>query len=59
MDEFEEKIERAALGMAQQHIQRYPPFYGQIPVELGKDPKIGGQAKALYAVMHSYSPEKE
>lgn len=59
MEKLEEKIEREALSMAQQHVQFHPPYYGQIPVELGKDPKIIGQAKALYGVMHSYSPEKE
>ena len=59
MEKLEEKIEREALGMAQAHIHRHPPFYGQIPVELGKDPNICAQAKALYGVMHSYSPEKE
>ena len=59
MEELEEKIEREALSMAQEHVQRHPPYYGQTPVELGKDPKICAQAKALYAVMHSYSPEKE
>jgi DNA-binding transcriptional ArsR family regulator len=59
MENLEEKIEREALGMAQQHVQRHPPYYGQIPVELGRDEKISGQAKALYGVMHSYSPEKE
>jgi len=59
MENLEEKIERTALKMAQSHIQKYPPYYGQIPVELGKDPKIPAQPKALYGVMHSYSPEKE
>jgi hypothetical protein len=59
MENLEEKIEREALSMAQEHVQRHPPYYGQIPAELGKDPKIGGQAKALFAVMHSYSPEKQ
>ncbi|TET78645.1 MAG: hypothetical protein E3J41_04160 [Candidatus Cloacimonadota bacterium] len=59
MEKLEEKIERVALKMAQQHVKRHPPYYAQIPVELGKDPKIGGQAKALYGVMHSYSPEKQ
>ena len=59
MEKLEEKIEKVALKIAQQHVQRHPPYYSQIPIELGKDPKIGAQAKALYAVMHSYSPEKE
>jgi exonuclease III len=30
-----------------------------MPIELGRDKKISGQAKALYPVIHSYSPEKE
>ncbi len=59
MEKIEEKIERVALKMAQQHLQKHPPYYGQIPVELGKDSKISAQPKALYGVMHSYSPEKE
>ena len=59
MEKLEEKIERRALKMAQSHIHRHPPYYGQIPVELGKDPKIPAQPKALYGVMHSYSPEKQ
>jgi len=59
MENLEEKIEKEAMRMAQGDVQRHPPYYGQIPIELGRDPKIGGQAKALYAVVHSYSPEKE
>jgi DNA-binding transcriptional ArsR family regulator len=59
MEKLEEKIERTALKMAQQHVQFHPPYYGQIPVELGKDPNIPAQAKALFGVMHSYSPEKQ
>jgi DNA-binding transcriptional ArsR family regulator len=59
MENLEEKIERVALKIAQSHIHRHPPYYGQIPVELGKDPKIPAQPKALYGVMHSYSPEKQ
>lgn len=59
MEKLEEKIERVALKIAQQHTKSHPPYYAQIPVELGKSPKIPAQPKALYGLMHSYSPEKE
>ncbi len=59
MEKLEEKIERVALKMAQSHIHRHPPYYGQIPVELGRSKNICAQAKAIYGVMQSYSPEKE
>ena len=59
MEKLEEKIERVALKIAQQHVKSHPPYYGQIPVELGRSKNICAQAKAIYGVMQSYSPEKE
>lgn len=34
-------------------------FYGQVPTVLLRDPDIQLQAKALYAILHSYSQPKE
>ena len=33
-------------------------YYGQVPVSLLRDPKIKLQAKAVYALLHSYSNPK-
>jgi hypothetical protein len=59
MDAIENKIEEEALRMAKTHIQRFPPYYGQIPTDLIRNPKISPQAKSLYGLMHSYSSRKE
>lgn len=34
-------------------------FFGQVPVDLLRDPKIKLQAKAVYALLHSYSQPKK
>ncbi len=46
MENLEEKIERVALKIAQSHIHRHPPYYGQIPVELGS-PWESGYVESL------------
>ena len=33
-------------------------FYGQVPIKLLRDPMIKLQAKAVYALLHSYSQPK-
>jgi len=33
-------------------------YFGKVPLELLRDPKVKLQAKAIYALMHSYSQPK-
>lgn len=59
MENLEEKIEREALGMAQQHLQRHPPYYGQIPEALLRDENMSHLSKLIFGALHSRAPKKE
>jgi len=59
MEKLEEKIEREALSMAQEHIQKYPPYYGQIPEALLRDENMSHLAKLIFGAIHSRAQEKE
>jgi hypothetical protein len=59
MEKLEEKIEREALSMAQEHIQKYPPYYGQIPEALLRDENMSHLAKLIFGALHSRAPKKE
>jgi len=59
MEKLEEKIEKVALKMAQAHIQRRPPYYGQIPQELLRDEKRSHLSELIFGAMHSRAPEKK
>jgi len=58
MEKLEEKIEREALSMAQEHIQKYPPYYGQIPEALLRDENMSHLAKLIFGALHSRAPKK-
>jgi hypothetical protein len=59
MEKLEEKIEREGLKMAQQLIQRHPPYYGQIPEALLRDENKSHLSKLIFGAIHSRAPEKE
>jgi hypothetical protein len=52
------KIEEKALRMAKVHINHVPPYFGQLPDKLTKDPEITPTAKIIYGLMHTYAPVK-
>lgn len=54
-----EKIEQEAARLAIRHVKSFPPFYGQTPTELLRSKRIRPQAKALFALLHSYSQDKQ
>ena len=58
-EETLQKIDDTALSLAKQHVSRYSPYYNQIPDGLMKDGKILWEAKGLFGLLHSYSPEKD
>jgi DNA-binding transcriptional ArsR family regulator len=43
---------------AQAQINRRPLYYGQMPDSLAKEPKVKLQAKAMYAILHTYCRTK-
>ncbi len=59
MENLEEKIEREGLKMAQAHIQRHPPYYGQIPEALLRDKNRSHLSKLIFGALHSRAPKKE
>jgi hypothetical protein len=51
---MEEEIEREAERLAVFQVQKYPPYYGQIPDELLKSKRVRPEAKALFGLLHKY-----
>ena len=47
-------IEREAERLAVLQVQKYPPYYGQVPDELLKSKHVRPEAKALYGLLHKY-----
>jgi hypothetical protein len=47
-------IEREAERLAVFQVQKYAPYYGQIPGELLKSKRVRPEAKALFGLLHKY-----
>jgi hypothetical protein len=53
-----EEIEREAERLAVFQVQKFPPYFGQVPDELLTSKRVCPGAKALYGLLHKYAPEK-
>ncbi len=59
MENLEEKIERQSEFLAMIHLERTPPFYGQIPKGLLLDGSVTSTGKVVFCFLHSYTQEKQ
>jgi len=54
-----EEIEHKAEQDASRQVRGIRPFYAQVPTALLRSSRLKPQAKALYALIHSYCKQKD